>query len=69
MHKLQDMDIKEKAGDFLLDIAKLIFGGVLLAGIMAEDIDRVLLYSIGSVAFFACGCSAYVIFRQDKKED
>lgn len=63
------MDIREKAGDFLLDMAKLIFGGVLLAGIMAEDIDRVLLYSIGSVAFIACGVSAYVVFKQDKKED
>lgn len=35
------------AGNFFLDIAKLIIGGVLLAGIMKEDIDRPVLYGLG----------------------
>lgn len=36
------------AGHFLLDIVKLIIGGVLLAGIMKEDLNRGLLYGVGS---------------------
>lgn len=36
-----------EAGHFLLDVAKLIIGGVLLAGIMKEDIDRSVLYGWG----------------------
>lgn len=38
-----------EAGHFLLDVAKLIIGGVLLAGIMKEDIDRSVLYGWGTV--------------------
>ena len=34
------MDIKEKTGNFLLDIAKLIFAGIIIGGIMKEEINR-----------------------------
>ena len=34
------MDIKEKTGNFLLDIAKLIFAGIIIGGIMTEEINR-----------------------------
>ena len=36
-----------EAGKFCLDIAKLVIGGVLLAGIMKEDIDKTTLYTLG----------------------
>ena len=36
-------------GKFLVDLAKLVFGGVILAGIMDEDINRTLLFSTGTV--------------------
>ncbi len=36
-----------EASKFCLDIAKLIIGGVLLASIMKEDIDKVTLYILG----------------------
>lgn len=39
-----------EGGKFFLDIAKLVIGGVLLAGIMKEDVDRGVLYGIG-IAF------------------
>jgi len=42
------MNIKEKAGDLLIDIAKLIVGGVLLASIISENINTMMLYGAGT---------------------
>lgn len=39
----------EKLGDFLLDMAKLVFGGVILAGIMESDVNLYWLFGIGGV--------------------
>ena len=36
-----------EASKFCLDIAKLVIGGVLLASIMKEDIDKITLYMLG----------------------
>ena len=36
-----------EAGKFCLDIAKLIFGGVILAGLMKQDIEYISLFLIG----------------------
>ena len=41
------MNVKEKAGEFLLDMAKLIFGGIILSGIVNEPIHRWVIYSLG----------------------
>lgn len=63
------MNVKEKAGDFLLDIAKLIFGGVILAGIVAEGVNKFWLYVIGGVIFLLCLLFAFVLYKITKKED
>lgn len=64
------MDLKEKTGDFLLDIAKLVFGGVILAGIVAEDVNRMLLYSVGSVVFAVCCTVAFITYKRiNRKEE
>jgi len=39
--------MKEELGKVLIDIAKLVIGGVILAGLMRQDIQPVLLFSIG----------------------
>jgi len=44
------MNIKEKAGDLLIDIAKLVVGGVVLASIITENINTLILY-IGGISF------------------
>ena len=36
-----------EGGKFCLDIAKLVFGGVILAGIMAQDMNIALLLAVG----------------------
>ncbi|MBR1541344.1 MAG: ABC transporter permease [Bacteroidaceae bacterium] len=43
-----------EGGKFCLDVAKLVFAGVILAGIMKENADAAILYTIGIVvvAFF-----------------
>lgn len=41
------MNVKEKAGEFLLDMAKLIFGGLILSSILSEPINRWVIYSLG----------------------
>ncbi|MCL2040555.1 MAG: hypothetical protein FWG84_00765 [Bacteroidales bacterium] len=50
------MNVQEKAGDLLIDIAKLIIGGVILASIISENINTLVLYISGSV------CAAMLIF-------
>ena len=39
--------LKLEAGKFCLDVAKLIFAGVILSGIMALDVDYLILYTVG----------------------
>jgi len=41
--------MREQIGKLLLDLAKLMFGGVILAGIMRQDISSVKLFTIGGV--------------------
>ena len=41
--------IAKKLGDFFIDLAKLIIGGVILAGLMKQDIDYLVLSIVGGV--------------------
>ncbi len=43
----QEKVLRLEAGKFCLDIANLIFGGVILAGLMKEDVDYYILFSCG----------------------
>lgn len=63
------MNVKEKAGDFILDIAKLIFGGVILAGVMSEEVNKTWLYAIGGVVFTLCCAVAFIIYKVSGKEE
>ena len=47
----QDTDkyLAKKMSNFMFDVAKLIIGGVILAGLMKQDIDYWTLASIGAV--------------------
>ena len=40
---VKEHPIAKKMGDFFIDVAKLIFGGVILAGLMKQEIDYVVL--------------------------
>ena len=41
--------IAKKLGDFFIDVAKLIIGGVILAGLMKQDIDYLILSIVGGI--------------------
>lgn len=50
-----------------MDIAKLVFGGVILAGIMAESLNKVWLYSVGVVIFIVCLVFAFMLYKIAKE--
>ena len=54
--------IAKKMGDFFIDVAKLIIGGVILAGLMKQDIDYAFLAlcAFGAVSAFV-GLGVYLI--------
>ena len=55
MKKESKEAILSETGRFLIDIAKLVFGGVILAGIMKYDnINPWLLFSIGGIVVLVC---------------
>ena len=46
---VNDHPVAKKLGDFFIDVAKLIIGGVILAGLMKQDIDYLLLSIVGGI--------------------
>ena len=45
----KDHPIAKKLGDFFIDVAKLIIGGVILAGLMKQEIDYLILSLVGGL--------------------
>jgi hypothetical protein len=62
----------EELGKFLLDLAKLVFGGVILTGIVKYDtVHAVLLYGTSALAVGICmvmGLYLISISKTDKKK-
>ena len=62
------MNIKEKAGDLLIDVAKLVIGGVLLTSIISENINSLVLY-FGGVAFaFGLVLIGFYLYKSKERE-
>ena len=58
-------------GNFLIDIAKLVFGGVILAGIMEDEtINQTILFIIGGVVVLSCFCVglAFTVYSKPQKK-
>jgi len=61
--------MKKEVGKILIDIAKLVFGGVVLAGIMRQDLSAVSLFLIGgSITAMSISAGLYLIWL-DKKSN
>ena len=56
-----------EAGKFCLDVAKLVFAGVILAGIMQEDADTTLLYVTGIVVVVFFVIFGFYLIKKSKK--
>lgn len=53
--------------DFLLDLAKLVFGGIILTGIIYLDLDKVWLFSVGSIVALGLALWDFTIYRRGQK--
>ena len=68
MRKERRETILSETGKFLVDISKLVFGGVILAGIMKyESVNSALLYGIGGAAVALCFVSGLILLTLSKK--
>lgn len=56
-----------KVSDFLLDLAKLVFGGIILTGIIDLDLDKVWLFSVEAIVALGLALWALQFIDVDKK--
>ena len=67
----QQKALLEEGYKFCFDVVKLILGGVILAGIMQEDINKVVLYGTGFffiVLFLAVGVLLIILLKRRRKK-
>ena len=67
--KKKSTSIADEAGKFCLDIAKLVFGGVLLASIMQQDIDFDSLFLTGLAVVLIFVVFGFYLIKKSKKEE
>ena len=69
--RITDAERKEaykEASKFVLDIAKLVFAGIILGGVMEMDISKAALLSVGGVVSLILTIGgAYLYYRAIKK--
>ena len=65
--KEKNDEVASKMGDFCLDVAKLIIGGVLLAGLMNQDLEYWPLAISGFVAVLIFVVMGIYLIRKSKK--
>ena len=67
----QQKALLEEGYKFCFDVVKLIIGGVILAGIMQESINKVLLYGAGFffiVLFLVIGVWLIILLKRRRKK-
>lgn len=57
----------EELGKYLLDVSKLIFGGVILAGVMNLEVDKIVLFLVGGVSVVFSAIVGLVLFKKGKE--
>lgn len=68
----QEKALWEEGYKFCFDVVKLILGGVILAGIMQESINKVVLYGTGFffiVLFLATGVWLIILLKRRRKNN
>ena len=70
MRKERKETVLSETGKFLIDIAKLVFGGVILAGIMKyENINPWLLFSIVGIVVLICFLTGLLLTVLSKRKE
>ena len=69
MEKERKEVVLAETGKFFIDIAKLVFGGIILASIMKLEVNKPLLFILGgiSVAAFAFAGLSFIALSKSKK--
>lgn len=70
LNEEQQKALFEEGYKFCFDVVKLILGGVILAGIMQEDINKVVLYGTGFffiVLLLVIGIWLIILLKKGKK--
>ena len=63
------MKMKERTGNYFLDISKLIFGGIILSGIVSEPINRWVMYTLATFfSLFLMTMGFLILSNSDNKE-
>lgn len=60
---------KKKAGKFLLDMAKLVFGGVILAGLLNLEIKSGLLFTVGGTIIALSVLWGFILIKLSQNEE
>lgn len=55
-------------GKYLIDISKLVFGGIILAGIMRVEVDQTLLFILGGVWVITFSISGVILTVKSKSQ-
>lgn len=63
------MKMKERTGNYFLDISKLIFGGIILSSIVSEPINRWVMYTLATFfSLFLMTMGFVILSNSDNKE-
>jgi len=60
--------IKENTGKLLLDLGKLVFGGVFLGGILKGEVPQMILVIVGFMVATICCITGLLLVSKEKKE-
>jgi uncharacterized membrane protein YraQ (UPF0718 family) len=69
LHRKRYDSMKKELGKILIDIAKLVIGGVILAGLMRQDIPPVYLFTVGGIAALLMIVSGLVLISWKDKSN
>ena len=67
MTRKERQELFAQANKFFVDIAKLVFGGVILAGILKQDVDFRMLIGGGVIVMAIMLYAGYLMFRNSNK--
>lgn len=59
--------VYEETGKYFLDVSKLIFGGVILAGVMNLEMDKFVLFLAGGASVLGSAIFGIILFKIGKE--
>lgn len=67
MNKKLKSAIYLETSKYLLDLSKLIFGGIILANIMSLNIDKILTFVVGTFTITVLSALSFMLFKKGKE--